>query len=67
MFGPTIGCVLRCPTNKLRDKSLQKGLFKRSVQAKVLSTLNEFIYYNEEEKKRQGNCIKIKRVEARKC
>ena len=27
MFGSIIGCVLRCPKDKLCDKSLQKGLF----------------------------------------
>ena len=31
MFGSTIGCVLRCPKNKLCDKSLQNVLLKRSV------------------------------------
>ena len=33
MFGSILGCVLRCPKDKLCYKSLQKGLFKRSVQA----------------------------------
>ena len=28
-----IGCVLRCPKDKLCYKSLQKGFFKKSVQA----------------------------------
>ena len=34
MFGSINGCVLiRCTKDKLCDKSLQNGLFKRSVQA----------------------------------
>jgi hypothetical protein len=33
MFGSIMGCVLRFPKDKLCDKSLQKGLFKRSVHA----------------------------------
>ena len=32
MFGSTIGCALWCPKDKLCGKSLQNGLFKRSVQ-----------------------------------
>jgi hypothetical protein len=33
MFRSIIGCVLRCPKDKLFDKSMQNGLTKRSVQA----------------------------------
>jgi hypothetical protein len=35
-----MGCVLRFPKDKLCDKSLQKGLLKRSVHAiKVITKL----------------------------
>jgi hypothetical protein len=34
MLGSIIGCVFWCPKDKLCDKSLPRGLFKRSVEAK---------------------------------
>ena len=34
MLGSIIGCVFWCPKDKLCDKSLLRGLFKRSVEAK---------------------------------
>jgi hypothetical protein len=43
MFRSIIGCVLRCPKDKLFDKSMQNGLTKRSVQA-IGSEIEEKVF-----------------------
>jgi hypothetical protein len=44
MFLSIIGYVLRCPKDKLCDKLLHKGLFKRFVQATGRVERNHVIF-----------------------